>query len=110
MSSRTYRTLRWCVIWLPLFLFLCAVILPFIPGAMGITDGAGPWYQAVTAKLFLAALVYAYPITLVCTRMISDDMFLSPGYDLVLAVYTALLVLLLRSIFGWFEGLKRSRS
>lgn len=104
MSNRIYRIVRCCVIWLPLFLFLCALILPFIPGAMGImSDGAGPWYQAVTAKLFLAALIYAYPITLLCTRLISDEMFLSPGYHLVLAIYTASWVLVLRTVFSFFE-------
>ena len=67
------------------------------------SDSGGPWYQVVTSRLFLAALVYAYPVTLCCTRLVSDDMFLSPGYYLVLALYTAALILLLRTIFRFFE-------
>lgn len=96
--------MRWFVIGLPPFLFLCALIIPFIPGAMGMfSDSAGPWYQPVTAPLFLAALVYSYPVTLLCTRLVSDDMFLSPGFFAMLAIYTALWMLLLRSIFRFFE-------
>jgi hypothetical protein len=67
------------------------------------SDSGGPWYQSVTAPLFLAALIYGYPVTLLCTRLVSDDMFLSPGYYGVLAIYTALLMLLIRSIFRFFE-------
>ena len=67
------------------------------------SDSGGPWYQAITSRLFLAALLYAYPITLLCTRLVNDDMFLSPGYYLVLAFYTALWMFLLRTIFRFFE-------
>ena len=67
------------------------------------SDSAGPWYQPVTAPLFLTSLFYSYPVTLLCTRLVSDDMFLSPGYYLVLAVYTALWMLVLRSIFRFVE-------
>ena len=99
-----YRVIRNTVIVLPGFLFLCALVLPFIPGATGMfSDSAGPWYQSITAPLFLTALIYAYPVTLLCTRLVSDDMFFSPGYYLVLAIYTALLMLLLRMTFRFFE-------
>jgi hypothetical protein len=92
-----------------MFLFLCALVLPFIPGAMGMfSDSGGPWYQSVTSRLFLAALLYAYPVTVCCTRLVSDDMFLSPGYYLVLALYTATLVFLLRTTFRFFE--RRART
>ena len=92
------RILRWFVIALPAFLFGCALVLPFIPGAMGLfSDSAGPWYQSVTAALFAAALFYSYPVTFLCTRLVSDDMFFSPGYFLVLAVYTAAWTFALRS-------------
>jgi hypothetical protein len=96
-----YRIVRAIIVYLPAFLFVCAVTLPFTPGMF--TDAAKPWYQPVVESLFLAALVYAYPVTFVCTRFVSDNMFLSIGYDLVLALYTALWVLLLRSIFRLFE-------
>jgi hypothetical protein len=99
--SKIFRRL---VIALPAFLFGCALVLPFIPGAMGLfSDSAGPWYQSVTSSLFLAALFYSYPVTFLCTRLVSDDMFFSPGYYLVLAVYTAAWIFLLRSIFRFFE-------
>jgi hypothetical protein len=89
---------------LPAFLFACALVLPFIPGAMGLfSDSAGPWYQPITSPLFLAALVYAYPVTVVCTRLVSDNMFFSPGYYVVLALYSLLWVLLLRGVFLFFE-------
>jgi hypothetical protein len=89
---------------LPAFLFGCALVLPFIPGAMGLfSDSPGPWYQSVTASLFFAALIYSYPVTFLCTRLVSDDMFFSPGYYLVLAVYTLGWIFLLRSIFRFFE-------
>jgi hypothetical protein len=100
-TGRVYRFIRWLVLILPAFLFVCAVTLIFTPGMF--TDGAKPWYHPVTGPLFLAGLFYAYPVTLLCTRLVSDDMFLSPGYDLVLALYTALWILLLRSIFRFFE-------
>ena len=92
------------MILLPAFLFCCALILPWIPGAMGLfSDSAGPWYQPATAPLFLAALAYAYPVTLLCTRLVSDNMFFSPGYYVVLALYTLAWVLLLRGVFLFFE-------
>jgi hypothetical protein len=92
------------VILLPAFLFLCALILPQIPGAMGLfSDSAGPRYQPVTAPLFLAALLYSYPVTLLCTRLVSDNMFFSPGYYVVLALYSLVWILLLRGVFLFFE-------
>ena len=98
------KTIRWFLIALPAFLFLCALTLPFIPGATGMfSDSAGPWYQPVTAPLFLAALFYSYPVTFLCTRLVSDDMFFSPGFYLVLAIYTALWMFLFRSLFRFFE-------
>ena len=96
-----YRILRRTVIWLPAFLFVCAIALPFTPGMF--TDSPNPWYEPVARALLVAALAYAYPVTLLCTRLVSDDMFLSPGYDLVLSLYTALWILLLRSVFRFFE-------
>lgn len=97
------------VITLPAFLFGCALILPFVPGATGLfSDSAGPWYQAVTAPLFFSALFYSYPVTFLCTRLVSDDMFFSPGYYLVLALYTAAWMFLLRSIFRFFK--RRART
>ena len=104
MRKQLYNFLRWGVILLPAFLFCCALILPWIPGAMGLfSDSAGPWYQRVTAPLFLAALLYSYPVTLLCTRLVSDNMFFSPGYYVVLAVYSLVWVLLLRGVFSFFE-------
>jgi phosphoglycerol transferase MdoB-like AlkP superfamily enzyme len=101
---KLYKTFRRGVILLPAFLFACALILPWIPGATGLfSDSAGPWYQPVTAPLFLAALLYSFPVTFLCTRFVSDNMFFSPGYYLVLAVYTAAWMFLLRSIFRFFE-------
>jgi hypothetical protein len=98
-----YRFIRFFILGLPAFLFLCALVIPFIPGAMGMfSDSPGPWYQPVTARLLLAALFYSYPVTFVCTS-IRDEMFLSPGYYLVLAGYTLLWILILRSIFRFFE-------
>jgi hypothetical protein len=92
------------VILLPALLFVSALLLPWIPGATGLfSDSAGPWYQPITAPLFVAALGYAYPVTLLCTRLVSDDMFFSPGYYAVLAVYTVLWMLLLRAAFRFFE-------
>ena len=67
------------------------------------SNNAGPRYQAVTSQLFLAALFYSYPVTLLCTRLVSDDMFLSPGYYVVLAIYTGFWMFLLRTIFRFFE-------
>jgi hypothetical protein len=85
-------------------LFLSALVVPWIPGATGLfSDSAGPWYQAITAPLFTAALVYGYPVTLLCTRRGSDNMFLSPGYYVVLAICTAAWMFLLRAIFLFFE-------
>jgi hypothetical protein len=99
--SKIFRRLA---IALPAFLFGCALVLPFIPGATGLfSESAGPWYQSVTSPLFLAGLFYSYPVTFLCTRLVSDDMFFSPGYYLVLAVYTAAWMFLLRSIFRFFE-------
>lgn len=100
-QGQVYRFIRRTVILLPAFLFVCAITLPFTPGMF--TDGAKPWYQPVAEPLFLAALCYSYPVTFLCTRLVSDDMFLSIGYDLVLALYTALWILLLRSIFRFVE-------
>ena len=103
-GQRFYRSVRWGVILLPAFLFVCALVLPFAPGAMGLfSDSAGPWYQPITAPLFLAVLFYAYPVTLLCTRLGGDDMFFSPGYYVVLAIYSLIWVLLLRAIFSFFE-------
>jgi hypothetical protein len=96
-----YRIVRTIVIYLPAFLFLCAFALPFTPGMF--TDSPSPWYKPLAQTLLEAALFYAYPVTLLCTRLVSDNMFFSPGYDLVLALYTGLWILLLRSIFRFFE-------
>lgn len=104
IARRPYRLARLLVIWLPAFLFLCALVVPFVPGATGLfSDSAGPWYRPVTAPLFLAGLFYSYPVTLPCTRLVSDDMFFSPGFYLVLAIYTVVWMFLLRSIFRFFE-------
>ena len=104
MRTRLYATMRWGVILLPALLFVSAYLLPWIPGATGLfSDSAGPWYQPVTAPLFLAVLAYAYPVTRFCTRLVSDDMFFSPGYYVVLAVYTVLWMMLLRAAFRFFE-------
>lgn len=103
-GHRRYTFLRWGVISLPALLFLSALVLPWLPGATGLfSDSAGPWYQPITAPLFLAALFYAYPVTRLCTRLVSDDMFFSPGYFVVLAVYTVLWMLLLRAALRFFE-------
>jgi peptidoglycan/LPS O-acetylase OafA/YrhL len=96
-----YRFIRYFVLILPAFLMVCAITLPFTPGMF--SDGAKPFYYPATQPLFLAALFYSYPVTFLCTRFVSDDMFLSPGYFLVLALYTALWILCLRSIFRFFE-------
>ena len=103
-GHRLYTFPRFIVFCVPPFLFLCALLLPWIPGATGLfSDSAGPWYQPVTSPLFLAALMYAYPVTLLCTRLVSDDMFFSPGYYVVLAIYTFLWIVLLRAGFRFFE-------
>ncbi len=103
-GKRIYGVIRAGVIFLPVFFLICALALPFIPGAIGMfSDSAGPWYQPVTARLFLAALIYSYPVTALCTHLISDQMFLSPGYYFALAIYTALWTVLLRTIFRLFE-------
>ena len=104
IAQRLYRLVRFIVVWLPAFLLACALILPWVPGATGLfSDSAGPWYQPVTSPLFLAALWYSYPVTLVCTRLVSDNMFFSPGYYVVLAIYTLVWILLLRALFSFFE-------
>jgi hypothetical protein len=104
MRWRFYDIVRWFVISIPALLFFAALVLPFIPGATGLfSDNAGPWYQPFTSRLFLAALFYCYPITFLCTRLISDNMFFSPGYYAVLAVYTVLAIWVLRTIFRFFE-------
>ena len=109
MGRRIYRMGRSTIIWLPLFLFLCAVVLPFVPGAMGMfSDSAGPWYQQITSGLFVAALCYAYPMTWLCTRIGGDQMFLSPGYYLVLALYTAAWMFLLRTLFVVVERRRKN--
>jgi hypothetical protein len=100
-TGRVYRFVRFSVLAVPAFLFLCTLVLPFSPGMF--SDGAHPWYQPVAGPLLVAALFYAYPVTLLCTRLVSDNMFFSPGYYLVLALYTALWILLLRSIFRFCE-------
>ena len=98
------KIFRWLVIALPAFLFGCALVLPFIPEATGLfSDSAGPWYQSATAPLFFAGLFYSYPVTFLCTRLVSDDMFFSPGYYVVLAIYSLILVLLLRALFSFFD-------
>ena len=103
-GHRRYTYLRWCVILLPALLFVSALVLPWIPGATGLfSDSAGPWYQPVTSPLFLAALAYAYPVTRLCTQLVSDEMFFSPGYYAVLAIYTFLWMMLLRAAFTFFE-------
>ena len=96
-----YRFVRFSVLALPAFLFLCTIVLPFSPGMFA--DGAHPWYHPAAEGLLAAALFYSYPVTLLCTRLVSDDMFLSPGYDVVLALYTGPWILLLRSVFRRFE-------
>jgi hypothetical protein len=102
-GHRSYWFLRSVVIWLPALLFLSALALPWIPGATGLfSDSAAPWYQPITSPLFITALGYSYPVTFLCTRLVSDDMFFSPGYFAVLAVYTVLWILLLRSAFSFF--------
>ena len=103
-AHRRYPFLRWGVILLPALLFVSAFVLPWIPGATGLfSDSAGPWYQPITSPLFLAALAYAYPVTRLCTQLVSDDMFFSPGYYVVLAIYTFLWMLLLQAAFRFFE-------
>jgi hypothetical protein len=104
MRKRLFATVDRCVIYLPVLLFVCALVLLWIPGATGLfSDSAGPWYQPITSVLFLAALVYAYPVTLLCTQLVSDDMFSSPGYYVVLAVYTFFWMMLLRAMFRFIE-------
>lgn len=104
MHQRLYKFLRFAVICLPVFLFLSALMLPWIPRATGLfSDSAGPWYQSINSRLFVAALMYAYPVTRLCTELVSDDMFFSPGYYVVLAVYTLLWMMLLRAAFRFFE-------
>ena len=104
MPRRIYRIVRWGVILLPALLFISALILPQIPGAMGLfSDSAGPWYQSFTSPLFLAALCYGYPVTRLCIRLGGDDMFFSPGYYVVLALYSFLWMMLLRATFVFFE-------
>lgn len=108
IARRVYKIVRLLVISLPAFLLVCALVLPLIPGATGLfTDAPGPWYQPLTAPLFLAALFYSYPVTFLCTRLVSDDMFFSPGYYLVLGIYTAVWMFLLRAIFGFFTARAR---
>lgn len=103
-GRRRHTFLRWSVILLPALLFVSALLLPWIPGATGLfSDSAGPWYQPITSPLFLAALAYAYPVTRLCTQLVSDEMFFSPGYYVVLAVYTVLWMMLLRAAFRFFE-------
>lgn len=104
MRQRIYGAVRRPVILLPGLLFVSALVLPWIPGATGLfSDSAGPWYQPITSPLFLAALIYAYPVTRLCTQLVSDDMFFSPGYYVVLAIYTFLWIMLLRAAFRFFE-------
>jgi hypothetical protein len=104
MRTRLDATMRWGVILLPALLFLSALLLPWIPGATGLfSDSAAPWYQPITSPLFLAALAFAYPVTRLCTQLVSDDMFFSPGYYVVLAVYTVLWMMLLRAAFRFLE-------
>jgi hypothetical protein len=104
LGQRLYRLGRFVMISLPAFLLACALVLPWIPGATGLfSDSAGPWYQPITSPLFLAALFYSYPVTLFCTRLGGDDMFFSPGYYVVLAIYSLIWVLLLRALFSLFE-------
>ena len=92
------------MILLPAFLFMCALVLPFVPGGMGLfSDSAGPWHQPVTSRLFLAALLYGYPVTFLCTRLGGDNMFFSPGYYVVLAIYSLIWILLFRAVFLFFE-------
>jgi hypothetical protein len=101
---KLYKIFRWGVILLPAFLFASALVLPWIPGGMGLfSDSTGPWYQPITAPLFLAALFYGYPVTLLCTRFGGDDMFFSPGYYVVLAIYSLFWILLLRTVFSFLE-------
>ena len=103
VGGRLYGFLRRCVILLPVLLFLGALVLPRIPGAMGLfSDSAGPWYQSFTSPLFLAALCYGYPVTRLCIRLGGDDMFLTPGYYVVLAIYSLLWMMLLRAAFKFF--------
>jgi hypothetical protein len=67
------------------------------------SDGPGPWYQPVTALLFIAALFYGYPITRLCINLGGDDAFLSPAYYVALAIYSLLWMWLLRSAFSNLE-------
>lgn len=111
MRQRLYRLLRWGVILLPALLFMAALVLPQIPGAMGLfSDSAGPWYQSFTSPLFLAALCYGYPVTRLCIRLGGDNMFLSPGYYVVLAVYSFIWMMLLRAAFVFFERRAKASS
>jgi len=111
MGKRIYRTLRWGAILLPVLLFAFALILPWIPNATGLfSDSAGPWYQPITSPLFLAALLYGYPVTRLCIKFGGDDMFFSPGYYVVLAIYTLLLAMLVRGVFRFFERRAEQRA
>jgi hypothetical protein len=108
MRKQFFNVLRWSVVLLPPFLFLCALPLPQISGAMGLfSDTPGPWYQSVTAPLFLAALFYGYPVTRLCLRLGGDDMFLWPGYYIVLGIYTIAWMLLWRALFLFCERRRR---
>jgi cytochrome c oxidase assembly factor CtaG len=109
-GRRVFRAVRLLALALPALLLVCALVLPWIPDATGLfSDSAGPWYQSVTALLFFAVLIYAYPVTLLCTRLVNDNMFFSPGYYVVLAIYTALWMILFRALFSFFERpLKKS--
>jgi len=87
-----FQTIRMLVTVLPGLLFFSLLIIPHIDRATGLFyDGATPWYAVITAPLFLAALVYAYPVTRLCMAWLGDDSFLSPVFFLVLAVYSLLL-------------------
>ena len=101
MLQRLYRIGSWSVILIPGLLFLSALVVPWIPDGMGLfSDGPGPWYQPVTALLFLTALFYGYPITRLCIRWGGDDAFLSPAYYVALAIYSLLWMWVLRSAFS----------
>jgi hypothetical protein len=104
VARRLYQVIRWSIILLPALLFVCALVVPRIPGGTGLfSDSPAPWYQPITSPLFLAALIYAYPITRFCLWLGSDDTFLSPIYYLVLFLYSGAWSFLLRTAFSFFE-------
>lgn len=100
-----YSMIRTLLTGIPALLFFSMLVIPRMPDATGMfIEGPVPGYCVITAPLFQIALAYSTPVTSLCYSLFGEDSFLSPGYCVVLALYTLILTILLHKVLVFFMG------